>query len=70
MHCGLPDGGAGFASSWAAVLGHAAHHAGAMMNPGDAHQHAAAFPGGPHHPHHQGGVPMDLHVPHSFQYYR
>lgn len=90
MHCGLADRGGfeldhhgsaagGFASSWAAVLGHAAHqvahHAavgGGMMNPGDAH-HAGAFSGAAHahHPHHQhGAMPMDLHVPQAFQYYR
>lgn len=87
MHCGLADragfeldhhGGAagGFPSSWAAVLGHAAHHAaavgaGGMMNH-DGH-HAGAFPGAAHahHPHHQhGAMPMDLHVPQAFQYYR
>ncbi|XP_055680919.1 protein trachealess isoform X1 [Lutzomyia longipalpis] len=53
--------GSGFATSpWAAMLG---HHA---MGPGAEHPgfpHAAA-----HHGHH--GMPMDLHVPQGFPYYR
>lgn len=81
MHCGLADrggfeldhhGGAagGFASSWAAVLGHAVGAGGMMSHPGEGH-HAGAFPAHAHHPHHQhGAMPMDLHVPQAFQYYR
>lgn len=57
--------GGGFAASpWAAVLGHhtmgsATEHAGFAA----AHAHSAA-----HHAHH--GMPMDLHVPQGFPYYR
>lgn len=56
--------GGGFATSpWAAVLGHhAMGHAG--DHPGFvSHPHATS-----HHTHH--GMPMDLHVPQGFPYYR
>lgn len=59
--------GGGFAASpWAAVLGH--HHTmgTASEHPGyAAHAHSAAAA---HHAHH--GMPMDLHVPQAFPYYR
>lgn len=61
--------GGGFAaSSWAAMLGHhgigpsADHHASFSAV---AHAHSAAVA---HHAHH--GMPMDLHVPQAFPYYR
>lgn len=57
--------GGGFAASpWAAVLGHHAMGS-ASEHPGfAAHAHSAAA----HHAHH--GMPMDLHVPQGFPYYR
>lgn len=65
--------GGGFAASpWAAVLGH--HTIGtATEHPGfAAHAHnaaaAAAAAAAAHHAHH--GMPMDLHVPQGFPYYR
>lgn len=59
--------GSGFATSpWAAVLGH--HTIGpGTEHPGfAAHGHPTAHHG--HHTHH--GMPMDLHVPQGFSYYR
>lgn len=81
MHCGVVDRSfeldhpGGFASSpWAAaMLGH--HHSaaaaaaaaavggGTMMQPDHGYPHPAA-------PHHHSPMPMDLHVPQGFSYYR
>lgn len=68
----------GFASSpWAAaMLGHhhtaaaaAAAAAGGMMQPGD--HHGYPHPGAGHgHPGAATAVPMDLHMPQGFPYYR
>lgn len=49
------DHSGGFSSPWAAVLGH---------HPGEAH----GYP--PAHPHPSAPMPMDLHVPQGFPYYR
>lgn len=56
--------GGGFtASPWAAML---SHHA---MGPATEHPGFAAHAhGASHHAHH--GMPMDLHVPQGFPYYR
>lgn len=58
--------GGGFAASpWAAVLGHHAMGSASEHHPGfAAHAHSTAA----HHAHH--GMPMDLHVPQGFPYYR
>ncbi|KAL0276381.1 UNVERIFIED_CONTAM: hypothetical protein PYX00_003967 [Menopon gallinae] len=79
MHCGVVDRSfeldhpGGFASSpWAAaMLGH--HHSaaaaaaavggGAMMQPDHGYPHPGAA-------HHHAAMPMDLHVPQGFSYYR
>lgn len=56
--------GGGFAASpWAAVLGHHAMSSTGEHHGFTAHAHSAA-----HHAHH--GMPMDLHVPQGFPYYR
>lgn len=68
----------GFASPWAAVLGHHAMTSGAAEHAGfaaaaAAHVHGAAavhHPHPHHHHHHHHGMPMDLHVPQGFPYYR
>lgn len=55
--------GGGFtASPWAAML---SHHA---MGPATEHGFAAHAHSASHHAHH--GMPMDLHVPQGFPYYR
>lgn len=64
------DQGGFSASPWAAMLGHhaigpSAEHPGFSV----AHAHnAAAAAAVAHHAHH--GMPMDLHVPQGFPYYR
>lgn len=56
--------GGGFATSpWAAVLGHHAMGHGTEHPGFPGHAHGTA-----HHGHH--GMPMDLHVPQGFPYYR
>lgn len=66
----------GFASPWAAVLGHHAMTSGAAEHAGfaaaaAAHVHGAAAVHHPHHHHHHHhGMPIDLHVPQGFPYYR
>lgn len=52
--------GGGFASPWAAVLGH--HHSMPSM------EHTHGFTG--HHGHPAAPMPMNLHVPQGFSYYR